>query len=283
MSTGPFVADLSAALSVLRIRGADRFSWLQGQVTNDVHAAGTLHAFRLDAQGRIEAEVRGIRVDDAILLVTDASRADALAKSLDRRIVMEDVEVSIDRSIAVIGVYGAEVDPSLLDAPSLASRRFGENGREWIVAASDVGSRISELVESTHGERANLEALDRIRIRNGYPRLGVDFDAALPQETGLTRSTVSFSKGCYVGQEPVVMLEHRGKPPRRAAVLEGPLTLTAPFDLTRGDRTTVGHCASYCEGLGIALLKRADANEGASLHAGDAILRVVRIIDEGPT
>jgi len=282
MAARRFVASLTS-FSVLSVRGDDRIAWLQGQISNDVYRSGTVHAFRLDSTGKIEAEVHAVDDGSTIRIVVDASRAEGLATSLDRRIVMEDVSVVLERDVGVVAMYSDESTPdgSLLDAPSVQTRRFGCPGREWIVASSVIESSLYSLVASG-ATRASEGDLDAMRIELGRPRFGVDFDASLPHETGLLKSTVSFSKGCYVGQEPVVMIEHRGKPPRRMVTIRASAVLVAPFELARADGTVVGRCASFRNGVGIALVKRADSEPGSTLQANGSAVAVVSLVDALP-
>lgn len=265
------------SLAVLSIAGEDRTSWLQGQVTNDVLRGGTIHAFRLDSHGKIEAELLAKDDGARIVVLVDAGRAELVRASLDRRIVAEDVTVELAPDLVVVGGYGPAISG---ETTSLRSRRYGLEGFEWAVPAAERDALVARLAAAKDVEVVDEDALDRRRIELGRPRLGADFDACLPQETGLVGSTVSFVKGCYIGQEPVVMLEHRGKPPRRMFRIEGPDELVAPFDLTRDDGTVVGRVGSYRNGRGLALVKRADANPGGRLLAAGAAVTLVAPVDE---
>lgn len=283
MAVRLLVAPLPS-LAVLTIRGDDRIAWLQGQITNDVYRGGSLHAFRLDSNGKIEAELLARDDGNATRAIVDASRAVPLATSLDRRIVMEDVTVEVESASSVVGAYAldGELDPSAVDAPFIESRRFGLPGVEWIVPTERVETTIATLLATSRATLVDEARLDDERIARGMPRFGVDFDATLPQETGLVRSTVSFTKGCYVGQEPVVMLEHRGKPPRRMTTIRGDASLLAPFDLARADGTVVGRCTSFRNGVGLAIVKRADAVVGAELAAPGSVVTVVDLVEVLP-
>jgi folate-binding protein YgfZ len=96
--------------------------------------------------------------------------------------------------------------------------RLGTGGRQWIVSESELesalersGTRCREL----EGGWVSDEACNHAHVIRGRPRFGIDFgDWTYPQETGLNPVAVSFGKGCYIGQETVVMLENRGKAPK---------------------------------------------------------------------
>lgn len=293
--TGPHLATLDA-LAVIEIRGDDRKRWLQGQITQDVNAAphgGTIHGFHLDAQGKILAELRLVEQAESYVGVVDVAVADALVRDLDRRIVMEDVELARRQDLAVLGVYGDSatsvgVDPGVV--ATIESDRFGLEGIELVVPRSEadaIRARLSSAVRARGGGEASTEALDAVRTELGMPRFVVDFAAnTLPQETGLHRRTVSFVKGCYVGQEPVVMIEHRGKPPRRMCVVSLAAPRALPFDLLRADGSVAGRCTSLTAtsagALGLALVKRSSAESDQPLRAEDAEVRILRLVEFAP-
>jgi folate-binding protein YgfZ len=123
--------------------------------------------------------------------------------------------------------------------------------------------------------RASGEAVECVRIENGRPRLGLDMDGdTIPQEAGINERAVSFTKGCYVGQETVARLHYRGKPNRH---LRG-LRLAAP--VARGDEILladklVGKVGSACDSprlgpIALALVRREAGPGDEVLVAGTA-------------
>ena len=105
----------------------------------------------------------------------------------------------------------------------------------------------------------------------GVPRWGRDFGAdTLPQEAGL-KHAVSFDKGCYLGQEPVVMLEHRGKPPKRLVrlELEDAVEVGAPVEAAERQ---VGRVTSAAGTRALALVKRKALEGEAPLEVGGRAL-----------
>jgi len=171
-------------------------------------------------------------------------------KRLDRFIVMEDVELE-PTELCVIHTL---VEPA---REAHATPRIVTQG--WDLVVSDAEATLAEL-EREGFVRGDDALYERLRIEAGKPRLGADFgEHTLPQEAGL-KSAVSFSKGCYFGQEPVVMLEHRGKPPKRLVQIAplatslGPVIVGAP--VTDAEGREVGTVTSATPDAALALVKR---------------------------
>jgi tRNA-modifying protein YgfZ len=124
-------------------------------------------------------------------------------------------------------------------------------------------------------------AAEVVRVEAGRPRYGIDLDdATIPEEAGLNARAVSFTKGCYVGQETVARLHYRGKPNRhlRGLRLSAPVASGTPLVL--GERE-VGRLASSVVSprhgpIALALVRR-EAAPGDELVAGDATATVVEL------
>jgi folate-binding protein YgfZ len=241
---------------VLRVHGDDARTWLQGQVTCDVLLGGpSVHGLVLSATGHVITDVwvldRSRPGETPELWLRMPSRAfDAAVKRLDRFIVMEDVELEPTelRVIHTLGRPTREAYPT---------PRFATDG--WDVVVSGAEATLAEL-EREGFVRGDDALYERLRIAAGKPRLGADFgEHTLPQEAGL-KSAVSFTKGCYFGQEPVVMLEHRGKPPKRLVRIAplasslGPVIVGAP--VTDSEGREVGTVTSATPDAALALVKR---------------------------
>ena len=128
-------------------------------------------------------------------------------------------------------------------------------------------------VEALGTERVPEEVAECLRIEAGRPRLGLDMGSeTIPQEAGLNERAVSFTKGCYVGQETVARLHYRGKPNRhlRGLRLSEPAARDQPIRLGEREVGTVGSsCVSPTFGpIGLALLRR-EASPGATVTVGD--------------
>lgn len=246
---------------VLRIEGDDARSWLQGQITADIGGGRSrdesVYALVLDTRGKVLSDLWVQDLGDVLELRVPAAVVDAVVERLERYLVMEDAEI-VRTEWQVVHVDGGTVPENALHTP-----RLSQNGYDKLVANA------GEYAKSMGGDDGE-QAFETARIQAGVPRHGVDFGLdTLPQEAGLWHA-ISFEKGCYLGQEPVVMLEHRGKPPRRLVhlALEAPAEVGAK--VLQGERA-VGEVTSSAGVHAIARVKRKalEAEDGITI-AGHA-------------
>ncbi len=257
--------------ALLSVAGPDSVGWLQGMLSNDVAALGTgqgMVAAILNIQGKILADVRVLRTAGGFLLEVDEPLAPGVLEHLHRHLIADQVEiVELSGELAMISIQGPASETllsGLLDAAALPAEELSH--RERVCA----GSRI-RAVRATHtGEpgfdllvprdrlpammalpRARaipwigLNARETLRIEAGIPRYGVDMDAdTLLLETGLQHA-VSFTKGCYLGQETVERIHSRGHVNRRLVGLkaEGDI-VPHPRDTVRGAGRDIGRITS---------------------------------------
>jgi len=279
--------------AIISVGGDDAHDWLQGQLTNQFEglASGdSVYAFVLTLKGRILADVRALVRDDEVWLDVPAVQTDALLERLDRYIVMEDVDLVSRTDLRVITAQGPSADA--LAEGGWRDDRFGLGGRVWVVAEEEEESelqrfatRSGELGGGVIGEEAWAQA----HIIRGRPRFGVDFgEWTYPQESGLNPVAVSFKKGCYIGQETVVMLENRGKAPKvlwRWAI-EGDVPPEAKTPITRAD-LVVGEITSSAPKQGgiaaLGFLKRGHEGEGPDgFTVAGAPARALGPVEKGP-
>jgi tRNA-modifying protein YgfZ len=214
----------------VRLTGGDRRSYLQGLLTNDVGTLATgegCYAALLTPQGRMISDMRVHETGDAVLLVVPISVAPRVAAHLADFIFTEDAQVDdVTSSLAemtVIGPRAAEVIDLAL--PPSGNRRVVAAGVEVLAAGNDELSvpavdlfvendRLPALLATLAAEGVAPvdEALfETLRIEAGTPRFGIDMDeSTIPLEAGIEDRAISFSKGCYVGQEVIVRVMHRG-------------------------------------------------------------------------
>jgi hypothetical protein len=201
------------------------------------------------------------RGDHFLLRLPKLTFEAALAR-LDRFIVMEDVELSVT-DLSVVHVLGPV--PGGVPTP-----RLGSEGHDLVV--DDVEGTFAELASRGIG-RGDAATWERLRVEAGRPALGKDFgESTLPQEAGL-KAAVSFVKGCYFGQEPVVMLEHRGKPPKRLVHVRLGEPIEEGSAVTDVAGNEVGRVTSSVTSnagtVALALVKRR-ALEGGPVRVGGA-------------
>ena len=224
---------------LLRLTGADRLSFLQGVLTNDVtglQAGDGRYAALLTANGRMIADMRVLELGDSTLLDVAGSQAASLRDRFDMSIFTEDVQVA-DQSAAFhqIGVHGplaarlvadalhrpdqADVLTALsLDAHwdldgvvAIASQDFGVGGFD-LLAPSDAADGLTTALLAAGGVIVDPEVAEVARIEAGQPKFGIDMDEdTIPLEAGIEPRAISLTKGCYVGQEIIIRMLHRGQ------------------------------------------------------------------------
>ena len=272
-------------------RGSEAADFLQGQVSNDVEAlepGGGCYATILTAKGKLRTDLRILRSPggDFFWLDTEAIghavvRHMLQTYSLGRDVQWEDL--SADHSI--LSLVGPGADALVEPAPGAVEHSVVDSG-EGLWARTDLGldllcaaSQAGEWRDRLGVEAVSEEAAECVRIESGRPRLGYDMDAeTMPQEAGIDHRAVSFTKGCYVGQETVARLHYRGKPNRH---LRG-LRLSEPgergSDILLGERV-VGRVASTTVSprfgpIALALVRR-EAEPGSTVTVNGADAEVV--------
>ena len=188
--------------AVLAITGADRSSWLQGLVTNDVAALApgeARYAAYLTPQGRMITDMVVVARADRLLLNVPDPLASSLRDRLDGLIFAEDAQV-LDQS-GTLDVWTAV--PPFDSAQGKPGDSSGGALVDVIVGAGEPhGFAYPEI---------NFDTFEVVRIERGIPRFLVDMtDETIPLEAGIEDRAISFTKGCYVGQEVIVRVTHRG-------------------------------------------------------------------------
>ena len=287
--------------SCLDVTGPDSVEFLQGQVTNDVEAleAGQgCYALLLNPKGRILADMRILmRTAEELCLDGDTAAMETVAANLRTYKIGRRVEISplLDRKVT--SVIGPKATELLGVAPPPDENAFVEvagNGPKLVAVTTDAGvdlffhtsesGSIEQLIAGI--QPVSEEAAEVLRIERGRPRFGVDMsDENLPGELGLEERAVSFTKGCYVGQEPVARMHHRGHPNRhlRGLALSKPAVTGGAVTRANGDGepAEVGRVGSTAVSpslgpIALALIRR-EVEVGAEVLVGGGPARVVRL------
>lgn len=200
------------------VEGTDAASFLNGLFTNDAEALRQGHSqlsLLLDSKGRVRTFVR-VRRDgpDAYTLVLQAGDGERMVADLERYHFSEALEILGPEAVGTI-VVDDRGPAAPLASVELDVVGWVDGTRELVVPEPAAALTSAGLSPTTP------EALDALRIRTGTPMPRRDFgDATLVHELGLEHLAVSFTKGCYLGQETVARVEHRGKVNRRLRTLE---------------------------------------------------------------
>jgi folate-binding protein YgfZ len=228
----------------VRVAGADRAAWLQGLLTNDIAALAPgsgCYAAYLTPHGRMISDVRVLNHGDFLLLDLPAAQKDAVLQRFDLFIITEDVTLEdVTASLARIGLHGRGLWQTLsacvelpAGAPISYSSPLAEHasiaatfrGTDVIVAgswdtglpgvdlyiAADAAAALRAALLAAGAELVDDEAWEARRVEAGRPRFGVDMNEdTIPLEAGIEDRAISFTKGCYVGQEIIIRVMHRG-------------------------------------------------------------------------
>jgi len=227
----------------LRVSGPDTITFLQGQLSQDVDAlpVGTaVLSFLLQPQGKVDALLRVTRVeDDVVVLDTDAGWGDTVKARLERfklRIKVE-IEPVAWRCLAVRG-------------PS-AHRMAAGADADWpgLEGVDVIGD---DPVVPDGVRLCDLESYEAVRIEAGVPVMGREIDEkTIPAETGVVDRAVSFTKGCFTGQELVARIDSRGGnvPRHLRGVLVGTNVVPPVGAVIEVDGKPVGGLTSVAESL----------------------------------
>jgi tRNA-modifying protein YgfZ len=270
--------------------GPDGAEFLQGQLTNDVEAVEVgdgQYAALLDRKGHMQADMRLLRVGaDAILIDTEPATKDAALKHLTMYSIGRDVQVgdaTAERgALSLIGPRAAEIAGTapLPEFANEATKVAGvdvvavgtRDGIDLLLPLDERDRTIAALVESGAVE-VSPEAAEIVRVEAGVPRFGAEMDArTMPAEAGIVEEAVSFTKGCYIGQETVARLHYKGKPNRhlRGLRLSGAAEPGAALMLGEKEVGTLGGAVvSPALGpIGLAIVRR-EAEPGTELAVGE--------------
>lgn len=248
------------------VTGPEAGAYLNRMVSNEVEAlqiGGACEALLLTSKARIVAPMLvWRRAEDSFLLLTEPEAGERLARQLQRSRFAARCEIALEQHRSVVVLGGDVLDVNRRDA----------------VPNNDYGVPAVELIDAEPPEDAapiGEEELERLRILARTPRLGRELDdRVMPAEAGLEQRAISFTKGCYPGQEPVARLHFRGHPNRvlRVVALDGAQLPPYDAELTL-DGKVVGRITSAAPdpGRGIVALAyvRREVPAGAKLELGD--------------
>ena len=236
----------------VRVSGPDAVDYLNRMLSNDVPAEGSADALLLTAKARVIAPLlvwrRGA---DDVLLLTEPELGEVVRALLTRMRFAAKCTIEPEEHVSTV-VLG--------EGEGIPNRDYGRAAVE--VLDADVEATLDD------GE------LERLRIEAVTPRYGSEIDdRVLPAEAGLDLRAISFSKGCYPGQEPVARQHFRGKVNRRLRVLEVEGDTPEPETPVVHDGKDVGRVTSAVPGLALAYVRVA-VPEDAALEVGGRAARL---------
>jgi len=299
------VLDMSSRSRVC-VTGTDRQRFINGQVTNnvkDLEAGQGCYAALVTAKGKMQSDLFIYRLPDELLLDFEPGLTAAVTERLERYVIADDVQV-VDvgplygmltvqgpRSADVVRAVGAE--PPLV---ALNSTRWESTGAEVycmnnargtasgfdvfvpIEQAGAMRERLIEAAVKVEGGASSIEALEIVRVESGIPKFGVDMDETnLASEAGIEARAISYSKGCYIGQEVISRIRAFGQVAKSLRGLRLPTELSRlpqKGDKLFHDGKEVGYVTSSCRSqalqLNVALgyVRREHNSSGTELIVG---------------
>jgi folate-binding protein YgfZ len=274
----------------LALTGTGAKEFLEGQVTNAVEALSSgqgVYAAFLSPKGKMLGDLRVLDLGDELFLDTERSVLQELFNMIRRYRIGYDMDLhkrTVERGLlSLIGpearaVAGAGDLPRAehANAPGEVDGTrvrlvATDAGVDLICDAADTDALAAEL-RGRGAEDVDEAAAEVLRVEAGRPRYGVDLDdTVIPQEAGLNERAVSFTKGCYVGQETVARLHYRGKPNRHLRGLRPSAPAHHGDELRLGERVVgkVGTAVVSPRHGPVALaLVRREAQPGATVAVG---------------
>lgn len=292
LTTGCGLVDRSER-GKLALSGPDAKEFLTGQVTNDILALEPGHgcaAALLSHKGKMLADVRVLDAGDELLLDTERAALQELFNRVRLGLIGFDAALhkrTLQRGLLSLigpgarsaagadaaGLGAAEHDHTPAQVAGLPVRLVATDAGVDVICAAEQTAAVAAALVAQGAVPVDEADADVVRVERGRPRYGVDLDdSVIPQEAGLNDRYVSFTKGCYVGQETVARLHYKGKPNRhlRGLKLSGPVPAGAPLHL--GDRDvgtlTTSVVSPRLGPIGLALVRR-EAEPGATVAVGD--------------
>ena len=302
----------------LRFGGPDRVRFLNAVLTNNIKdlptGAGVVSLF-LNPQGRIQAEIETYATAESLFCVSFAMIQKTLAAALDKYIIMDDVtltdETELFGTVALEGPGAAELIGKLtgVDLAQLGELGFqetevagvscgltkrapgGVSSGEILALRSDLPqlwNLLREEVGKVGGRAMGYQALSALRLEQGIPWFGYDFgEKQIPHEAGLQNSHISYSKGCYTGQEIVERVRSRGQVNRARVLLKFSGTEVPPSGASLlADGKEIGFVTRSAFSpklqapIGMAYVRRESSVAGSELNwaSGEAVVTASPLI-----
>jgi tRNA-modifying protein YgfZ len=277
----------------LLVSGAEAAEYLQGQLTNDIEAIEPgegAYAALLDRKGHMQGDMRVLRPGEGLelLLDTEPEALEAVQRHLSMYKIGRDVDVvdvTAERALlSLIGPRAVEVAGSAAlpenaceEVTTAGAKVLAVGTAEGIDLIFEAESRepVTEALFGAGAAEVSPAAIEILRIEAGRPRFGAEMGTAtMPAEAGIVEQAVSFTKGCYIGQETVARLHYKGKPNRH---LRG-LKLSEGRGARPGDAILLGEkevgrlgsagVSPALGPIGLAILRR-EAEPGATVAVGE--------------
>jgi hypothetical protein len=261
MTTEPFQARVPRDLVI--VDGVDATSFLQSLVSQDldpIPVGASARALLLQPQGKLIVDFYAYRAEpDTWWCVCEGGFGAALAEGLRRFKIRVKVDVR-EEPVAALAIRGTAF-PATVDGVGVIAVAWN-GGDAFDAVGPDVA--ITALSMQLALPALDADGYERARVEAGVPRMGVDMDdRTIPQEALLERDAVSFTKGCFVGQELVCRIDTRGHVNRLLRRLRATASVAPGAEIT-SDGKTVGAVTSAADTVALALVRR-EVEPGATV------------------
>lgn len=283
----------------LRVTGADRVRFLNGQITNDVRrasAAVAVHACVLNAKGKMHGDVFIHADGDSFLIDSVPELREPLAARLERYVIADDVLITdVTDDFALLHTIGGNVPEIASGSRIVDANRFALPGADLWLPRATYEAALQEL--SATLPLCDEDCAETFRIERGVPRWGRELsEEIIPPEANLESSAIDYAKGCYIGQEIISRIKMSGQTNKRLcglacasdAGLSNGMRLVDPTSGTKevGWITSVASSRRLGKQIALGFVKRGFNDVGSSLRAlpvampasdDDLSLEVVRL------
>ena len=302
--------DLTAR-GCLAVLGDDRVKFINGQVTNEVaglRSGQGCYAALVNAKAKMQADLNIYRLENELILDFEPGLLDTVTARLESNLVADQVEL-VDASphFGLLSLQGPNTNDAIesigLKLPDelfahtqvtqdelgewylMRNDRLGQAGCDFYIPTAhlpEAAKRLAKVVAGQGGGLAGWEAIEIARIESGIPRFACDMDGnTLPPEANLESRAISYSKGCYIGQEIIARIRTYGKVNRTlvgyrldAELAESAMPGTKLVDDTGkavATITSVAHSPAH-GAIALGLAKRTHAESGHKLAAEKPII-----------
>jgi folate-binding protein YgfZ len=246
---GAGLIDLSASRSRIRVSGSEAVMFLNGLITNDIKNAtddSWLPAVFPTVQGRLIGVVRILRSDAGFLLDTESASHEAVLKTISRFTLAGDFKVTdVSNEIALLTVQGKRAVDVIqnVKASVVRATHTGEHGFDLLINTDDAESIIEKLI-AAGAQPVGPEVFETLRIEAGIPRYGRDMDESNVVLEANLDDAISYTKGCYVGQEIIIRIKHRGHVAKKLTGLTFAKPVESGAAITSEDGKEIGRVTS---------------------------------------
>jgi tRNA-modifying protein YgfZ len=262
-----------------KVTGKDRARFLNGQLTNDIdglHSGSAIYACALTAKGKLCADLFVAATEESHYLDAEFVLKESLAARLEKYIIADDVILEdVTDEFGLFHLIGAKfpVSPESIDIFQIAATRFGRLGVDlWFPP-----DQIALVRERLKNEPIDAEELENLRIEQGIARWGSELsENVIPNEAALDERAISYTKGCYLGQEVISRIKSlghvnrhlRGLLPVDDIVLETGDKLVGPAEASKdvGLVTSVGRSRSLGRAIALGYIRRGFDAPESTLH-----------------